>query len=99
MSDDRCDLCRKNFPGPVVRDDIWKIIANRSERMLCGFCMSDRMAQRLGRVLRHADLKPCPFNLFQHPHSWFAMLMRDQHGPPTNMAEWRNAAADLQVKL
>jgi hypothetical protein len=89
----------RDFAGPVLHDHLWKQIADPDEHVLCGFCMTDRMAQRLGRVLKLADLKPCPFNLFQHPHSWFAMLMRDQHGPPTNMAEWRNAAAELQVKL
>jgi hypothetical protein len=96
---DLCTICGKDFAGPVLHDHIWKRIADPDERVLCGFCMTDRMAQRLGRVLELADLVPCPFNLFHHPRSWFAMLMRDEREPPTNIAEWQNAAAELRIKL
>ena len=94
-----CAICRKDFAGPVLHDDIWKRIAAPNERMLCGFCVSERMQQRFNRDLKLADLKPCPFNLFHHPYSWFAMLMRDEHSPPANLAEWQSVAVDLNVKL
>jgi hypothetical protein len=96
---DLCTICGKDFAGPVLHDHLWKRIAEHNERMLCGFCVSERMQRRFNRDLKLADLKPCPFNLFQHPHSWFAMLMRDECEPPTNLAEWRRAAAELGIKL
>jgi hypothetical protein len=52
---DLCTICGKDFAGPVLHDHLWKRIAEHNERMLCGFCMSDRMAQRLGRDLKIAD--------------------------------------------
>jgi hypothetical protein len=96
---DLCTICGRDFAGPVLYDHLWKRIAERNERILCGFCMSDRMAQRFNRNIKIDDLKPCPFNLFHHPHSWFAMLMRDKREPPANLAEWQSAAAELNMKL
>jgi hypothetical protein len=96
---DLCTICGKDFAGPVLYDHLWKRIAEPTERILCGFCMSDRMAQRLNRNIKVVDFKPCPFNLFHHPNSWFDMLMRDEREPPADLIEWQNAAAELNMKL
>src|SRR5262249_53781197 len=76
---DVCDRCRQSFDqrrrGPMVHDHIWQQLAKRGERALYDGCMYARAHERLGRVLTLADLRPCPWNLFHSPRSWFDLFV------------------------
>jgi hypothetical protein len=72
-------------------------IAEPSERALCIKCMIDRTFERLGRKPTFADLRPCPFNLFHRPQSWFDMFTQ-MEGPPQNVAEWEAAIAEIDAR-
>jgi hypothetical protein len=100
-----CDGCRQSLDqrlrshvelGPIVHDHIWQQLADADER-LCDTCMYRRAWDRLGRMLTLADLRPCPWNLFHRPHSWFDLFMRAEREPPRNLAKWRSAANDLGI--
>ena len=95
-----CDACGKvHAPfalGPMVHDHIWRRIAEPGECMLCDACMYERASERLRRGLTLADLRPCGFNLFHRPDSWFDMFARWEDGPPENLAEWQAVLADME---
>jgi hypothetical protein len=55
----------------------------------------ERTSERLGRMPTFADLRPCSWNLFHRPHSWFD-LFTQMEGPPQNLAEWEAAIADME---
>src|SRR5262249_44726796 len=101
-----CDACRVSLDrrlrshveiGPIVHDHIWLCLADASERLLCDTCMYERARERLGRM--RADLRPCPWNLFHSPHSWFDLFVEMESAPLSSLAEWRNAASDLGIAL
>jgi hypothetical protein len=52
--------------------------------------MYARAHERLGRVLTLADLRPCRWNLYGQPNSWFDIFVEDEDAPPSNLAEWRS---------
>ena len=81
----------------MLHDHIWQQIAAPSERALCIKCMIDRTIERLGRSPTFADLRPCPWNLFHRPHSWFDMFMQ-MEGEPPNLAEWQTAIAEIDAR-
>jgi hypothetical protein len=75
--------------GPMVHDHIWRRLAADPGEALCFTCM-DLRAARLGHVLRLADLRPCRWNLYGQPHSFFDVFVeRDGGVPSVNLAEWR----------
>jgi len=76
--------------GPIVHDEIWRRLA-KPTAALCWQCMLERGRVRLGRMLRLADLQPCPWNLFHRPYSWFDLFVEMEGLPPTNLAAWRAA--------
>jgi hypothetical protein len=78
--------------GPILHDHIWRQLAGPHEA-LCLMCMGQRAAHRLGRMLTLADLRPCSWNLFHRPHSWFDLFVEMEGAPPSNLDEWR--ACDL----
>jgi hypothetical protein len=59
-------------------------------------CISGR-GTGLAALLTLTDLRPCPWNLFHRPHSWFDLFMRAEREPPRNLTEWRSAANDLGI--
>jgi hypothetical protein len=93
--DPRCDGCGQAGAdlGPMLHDYIWRQIAKPGEHTLCAKCMLERTTERLGRLLTLADLRPCPFNLFHRPHSWFDFFVEMEGTPPSSLDEWR--ACDL----
>jgi hypothetical protein len=93
-----CDGCRQSLDrrrrahvelGPIVHDDIWRRLAEPGEA-LCLMCMGQRAERRLGRLLTLADLRPCAWNLFGRPHSWFDMFLEFEaaRDPANNLDEW-----------
>jgi len=50
-----------------------------------------------GRVLTFADLRPCRWNLFHRPASWFDMFTQIE-GPPPNLTEWQAASAEIDAR-
>jgi hypothetical protein len=94
-----CDGCGQSFDrrlrchaerGPIVHDDIWQQLAANPRERLCFICMDLRAATR-GHVLRLADLRPCRWNLYSQPHSYFdVFVQRDGGDPSANLAEWRS---------
>src|SRR5262249_22151366 len=96
---DACGQARAPFHlGPMLHDHIWPQIAAPGERALCDMCMYDRAFERLGRVLTLADLRPCGFNLFHRPDSWFDLFSQRAQGPPPNLAEWQAASAEIDAR-
>jgi hypothetical protein len=89
-----CDGCGAPELGPVLRDDVWKAIAEPREA-LCFNCILGRMVKRLNRMPRFADLRPCRWNLFHQPNSWFDVFV-GKLGEPDNIAEWRKLGADRE---
>jgi hypothetical protein len=83
-----CDGCASPDLGPVLHDDVWKAIAKPREA-LCFNCIIGRMVERLNRMPRFADLRPCRWNLFHQPHSWFDLFV-ELLGEPSNVVEWRS---------
>jgi hypothetical protein len=76
--------------GPIVHDDIWRRLADEREA-LCFYCMGLRAVQRLRRMLTLADLRPCRWNLFGQPYSWFDLFVEMEGEPPPDLlAEWRS---------
>jgi hypothetical protein len=93
-----CDGCRQSLDqrlrshvelGPIVHDRIWQQLANADER-LCDSCMYQRACNRLGRVLTLADLRPCRWNLYGQPNSWFDIFVEVEGTLPSNLDEWRS---------
>jgi hypothetical protein len=100
-----CDACRQSLDrrlrshvelGPIVHDHIWQQLADAGERLLCDTCMFRRAWERFGRMLTLADLRPCPWNLFLRPHSWFDLFMRAGQSR-RNLADWHSASRDLGI--
>jgi hypothetical protein len=79
------------FDAPMLRDEVWHKLADADERFLCADCMFDS-AETRGVALSIASLRPCPFNLFHRPKSWFNLFMRGETEPPANLAEWEAIA-------
>jgi hypothetical protein len=96
-----CDGCGQELDpfenGPMLHDHIWSQISNPGERFMCQMCMEERAADRMGRGLEFADLRPCEFNLSHRPDSWFDTFIQWEEGLPPNYAEWE--AADRAVGL
>jgi hypothetical protein len=91
-----CDGCGQSLDrrlrthvelGPVLHDHIWQQLADPREA-LCFECMCRRAVQRLGRVLTLADLRPCPWNLFGRPYSWFDLFVEMEGTPASHLDEW-----------
>ena len=72
----------------MLHDDVWNAIAEPREA-LCYDCILGRMVERLNRMPRFDDLRPCRWNLWHQPHSWFD-LFAELLGAPDNIAEWRS---------
>jgi hypothetical protein len=51
--------------------------------------------QAAWRVPMFADLRPCGWNLFHRPYSWFDLFM-EKEGPPENLAEWQAVIAEME---
>jgi hypothetical protein len=87
--------------APMLTDPVWRRLSNPGERLLCGNCFFRRADER-GINLTLAELRPCPFNLFHWPHSWFDLfcrLSRSANGrrgkpPAADEAAWRAAWLD-----
>ena len=60
--------------GPMLHEHIWRQLADDHDDRLCGDCMQQRACVRLGRMLTLADLRPCAWNLFGEPFSWFDLF-------------------------
>ena len=90
-----CDGCRQNWnkvsAGPMLCDGTWRRLADKSET-LCGDCILARSIKRQVPITL-ADLKPCPFNLFGWPQSWFNLFASIARPPTVVSAKWRDAAA------
>jgi hypothetical protein len=93
-----CDGCGQSLDrrlrshvelGPIVHDHIWRQLAADPREALCFICM-DLRAARLGHVLRLADLRPCRWNLYGQPYSFFNLFVDREGGPPANLEEWRS---------
>jgi hypothetical protein len=41
-------------------------------------------------MLMLADLRPCRWNLFDQPYSWFDLFLMFERAPPSSLAEWRS---------
>src|SRR6266567_3768188 len=58
------------------------------------FCATDACisGHRLGRMLMLADLRPCRWNLFPQPLSWFDLFVEWEGALPPDdlLAEWRS---------
>jgi hypothetical protein len=61
----------------MVHEHIWQQLADTDADRLCGDCMNRRAVQRLGRMLTLADLRPCRWNLFGEPFSWFDLFVEE----------------------
>src|SRR5262245_12244820 len=92
-----CDGCRQSLDrrlrshvelGPILHTRIWQQSAEPREA-LCLMCLDLRAVQRLGRSLTLADLRPCRWNLWGQPHSWFDLFVEMEGEPPSNLADWR----------
>jgi hypothetical protein len=89
----KCAGCGKRDvegEAPMLHDHLWLQLADRNE-ILCCACFFDRAAERQVALSLEA-LRPCPFNLFHWPRSWFN-LFAEHNTPPTIVdAEWSEAA-------
>jgi hypothetical protein len=92
-----CNGCRQSLDrrrrahvelGPILHDHIWRQIADPAEA-LCWDCMLQRAVQRLWRMLTLADLRPCRWNLWHRPYSWFDLFVEIEGAPPSNL-EWHS---------
>jgi hypothetical protein len=93
----RCDGCGQAGAdlGPMLRDHIWRQIAQPGEHTLCAKCMASAPLSGLGACRRSPTCGRAPWNLFHRPHSWFD-LFTQMEGPPQNLAEWQAAIADME---
>jgi len=55
------------------------------EKWACARCSGS------GRMLTIADLRPCRWNLYGQPYSWFDLFAEMEGAPPRNLAKWCNA--------
>jgi hypothetical protein len=85
-------------PGPMLQDEVWQRLVDPGMRFLCFNCMSERARERLNRLLRLADLRPCAMNLFHRPDSWFDLFleMEAAHDPANHLHEWHEQEALLR---
>jgi hypothetical protein len=88
-----CDGCHKSFDdvphAPMLHDHVWARLAAANEN-LCPGCMLERAIERKV-CLDLSSLRPCAFNLFHWPRSYFN-LFAGTNTPPTRIpAEWREA--------
>jgi hypothetical protein len=68
-----CAECKsEGNAAPILHDEVWAELAEKSEN-LCALCFFERSTAR-GILLTLADLRPCPFNLFHRPMSWFDLF-------------------------
>jgi len=71
-----CNGCRVSFErvphAPMLFDATWLKLAQKRE-LLCPDCLFARAA-RCGIRITLADLRPCPFNRFGEPLSWFELF-------------------------
>jgi hypothetical protein len=79
--------------GPVVHEHIWQKLAAPRE-CLCFECMGMRAVQRLRRMLTLADLRPCRWNLYRQPYSYFDLFVEMEGVPPSNLDEWCDATCE-----
>jgi hypothetical protein len=75
--------------APMFIGATWAKLARRDE-LLCAPCVFDA-ARKGGIDLALADLLPCPFNLFDSPHSWFDLFLRGESRTRPNLSEWKAA--------
>ncbi len=86
----------------MLHDATWLRLARRDED-LCGDCVFERASER-DIELTFADLRPCEFNLFHSPDSWFDMFAGWKtlaEADPTIAAAWiaaaRSSAAEGEI--
>ena len=72
----------------MLRDETWLKLADKADD-LCGDCFFARATER-GVPIALADLRPCPFNLFHRPHSWFDLFADGEQ--PDVVAAWLDEA-------
>jgi hypothetical protein len=91
-----CTECKsEGSAAPMLRDEAWARIAGPCEN-LCAACVWKRLKER-GVRIELASLKPCPFNLFHRPMSWFDIFTRwSKDDPPVDIAAWLRAERDLR---
>jgi hypothetical protein len=104
MSDNKCcDGCKRPWRGknaagrvsrrltlplgPMLHDATWAKLADEDEKVLCAECTSQRAKER-GVRLSLADLRPCQYNLFYWPNSWFNLFLGREPSPTIVDDEW-----------
>ena len=71
-----CTECKsEGMAAPMLHDEVWAKLAGKNEN-LCGVCLFNRLSAR-DLMLSLADLRPCPFNLFHRPYSYFDLFKGD----------------------
>jgi hypothetical protein len=91
-----CDNCHRSgiLLAPMLHDSVWQQFADERES-LCVRCMFERANARKGYI-GLSSLRPCAFNLFHWPHSFFNLFAK-RETPPTRVApEWHEAWTDLK---
>src|SRR5262245_58043600 len=82
-----CDACHLSFGqvprAPMLQPKVWLQLADKREA-LCFDCSLKRAAKR-GVTLNFASLRPCTYNLFDGPQSWFNVFLSKETEPPSNM--------------
>ena len=71
--------------APMLFDASWAKLAHDREN-LCRHCFFQRVADR-GVAVTLADLRPCEFNCFRSPLSWFDLFSKD--APPELVKDWQ----------
>jgi len=89
-----CDCCRhKNIElAPMLKDATWQRLTEKHERLLCAKCVFDRAIDRQVD-LTFADLRPCAFNLFHRPDSWFDLFLSAEPIGSGASTEWQEPIA------
>jgi hypothetical protein len=78
----------------MLLDDVWAQLAGERQ-ILCVNCMFQRANARKV-YLGLSSLRPCAFNLFHWPHSFFNFFAK-RETPPTRVdPEWHEAWTDLK---
>jgi hypothetical protein len=91
-----CDACHQSLDqvprGPMLQHKVWSQLADKRET-LCLDCILKRAAER-GVTLNFASLRPCTYNLFDGPQSWFNVFLSKETEPPSNVNAWRKLMID-----
>jgi hypothetical protein len=98
----RCERCRRwKADFPILEDATWKRLSGKDghqlDHPLCWKCMVVQAKER-GIFLSVEDLRPCPYNLFHSPRSWFDLFMSTEPKLPENLSEWYAAMELLEMR-